>query len=56
MAKHYGVDVILHTDHSARKLLPWINGLLEAGEKHYAETGRPLYTSHMIDLRRRANH
>jgi len=50
MAKHYGVDVILHTDHSARKLLPWINGLLEAGEKHYAETGRPLYTSHMIDL------
>ena len=50
MAKHYGVDVILHTDHSARKLLPWIDGLLDAGEQHYKETGRPLYTSHMIDL------
>lgn len=50
MAGLYGVDVILHTDHSARKLLPWIDGLLEAGEKHFAETGRPLYTSHMIDL------
>jgi fructose-bisphosphate aldolase class II len=50
MAKHYGVDVILHTDHSARKLLPWIDGLLYAGEQHYKETGRPLYTSHMIDL------
>ncbi|MEZ4722445.1 MAG: class II fructose-bisphosphate aldolase [Flavobacteriales bacterium] len=50
MAELYGVDVILHTDHSARKLLPWIDGLLAAGEKHYAETGRPLYTSHMIDL------
>lgn len=50
MAKHYGVDVILHTDHSARKLLPWIDGLLEAGEVHFKETGRPLYTSHMIDL------
>lgn len=50
MAEHYGVDVILHTDHSARKLLPWIDGLLEAGEAHYEATGRPLYTSHMIDL------
>jgi len=50
MAELYGVDVILHTDHSARKLLPWIDRLLEAGEQHYKETGRPLYTSHMIDL------
>lgn len=50
MAKLYGVDVILHTDHAARKLLPWIDGLLEAGEAHFKETGRPLYTSHMIDL------
>lgn len=50
MAKLYGVDVILHTDHSARKLLPWIDGLLDAGEAHFKETGRPLYTSHMIDL------
>ncbi|MEQ9187941.1 MAG: class II fructose-bisphosphate aldolase [Cryomorphaceae bacterium] len=50
MAELYGVDVILHTDHAARKLLPWIDGLIEAGEQHYKETGRPLYTSHMIDL------
>jgi fructose-bisphosphate aldolase, class II len=50
LAKLYDIDVILHTDHSARKLLPWIDGLLEAGEQHFAETGRPLYTSHMIDL------
>jgi len=50
MAELYGVDVILHTDHAARKLLPWIDGLLDAGEKHYKETGRPLFTSHMIDL------
>lgn len=50
LAELYGVDVILHTDHSARKLLPWIDGLLDAGEKYFAETGRPLYTSHMIDL------
>ncbi len=50
MAELYGVDVILHTDHSARKLLPWIDALLDAGEQHYKETGRPLFTSHMIDL------
>jgi len=50
MAELYDVDVILHTDHAARKLLPWIDGLVAAGEKHFAETGRPLYTSHMIDL------
>jgi fructose-bisphosphate aldolase class II len=50
MAKLYGVDVILHTDHAARKLLPWIDGLLEVGEAHFKETGRPLFTSHMIDL------
>jgi len=49
MAELYGVDVILHTDHSARKLLPWIDRLREAGEQHYKENGRPLYTSHMID-------
>lgn len=46
----YGIDVILHTDHSARKLLPWVDGLLDAGEKHYNAYGRPLYTSHMLDL------
>lgn len=50
IASLYGVDVILHTDHAARKLLPWIDGLLEAGEAHYKQTGRPLFTSHMIDL------
>ena len=50
LAEAYGVTVILHTDHCAKKLLPWIDGLLDASEKHYAETGKPLYSSHMIDL------
>ena len=50
MAETYGVPVILHTDHCAKKLLPWLDGLLDAGEKHFAETGKPLYSSHMIDL------
>lgn len=50
MAQMYGVPVILHTDHAAKKLLPWIDGLLEAGEKHFAETGKPLFSSHMLDL------
>ena len=50
MAEAYGVPVILHTDHCAKKLLPWIDGLLDAGEKFYKETGKPLFSSHMIDL------
>ena len=50
MAKIYNASVILHTDHCARKLLPWIDGLLAAGEKHYNTYGIPLYSSHMIDL------
>ena len=50
MAKVYGVPVILHTDHCAKKLLPWIDGLLEASEAKFAATGDPLYSSHMIDL------
>jgi len=50
MAKAYGVPVILHTDHAARKLLPWIDGLIEAGQAHYEKTKRPLFTSHMLDL------
>ena len=50
MAKVYNASVILHTDHCARKLLPWIDGLLAAGEKHYNIHGIPLYSSHMIDL------
>lgn len=50
MAEAYGVSVILHTDHAARKLLPWIDGLLDANEKHFEQTGKPLYSSHMLDL------
>ena len=50
LAVAYGVPVILHTDHCAKKLLPWIDGLLDASEKHFEETGKPLYSSHMIDL------
>lgn len=50
MAKHYGVSVILHTDHCAKKLLPWIDGLLDAGEQYYEQYNRPLYSSHMLDL------
>jgi len=50
MAEAYGVPVVLHTDHAARKLLPWIDGLLEASAAHFKETGRPLYSSHMLDL------
>lgn len=50
VAKAYGVPVILHTDHCARKLLPWVDGLLEAGRVHFEQTGRPLYSSHMLDL------
>ncbi|ACY85789.1 class II fructose-bisphosphate aldolase [Edwardsiella piscicida] len=50
MAEYYGVPVILHTDHCAKKLLPWLDGLLDAGEKHFAATGKPLFSSHMIDL------
>lgn len=50
MAGLYGVPVILHTDHCAKKLLPWIDGLLDASEKHFDQTGKPLYSSHMLDL------
>lgn len=50
LAEAYGVTVILHTDHAAKKLLPWIDGLLEASEKHFSETGKSLFSSHMIDL------
>lgn len=50
MAEYYGVAVILHTDHAARKLLPWIDGLLEAGEEFYEVHGKPLFSSHMLDL------
>ena len=50
MAEAYDVPVILHTDHCAKKLLPWIDGLLDASEQYFKETGKPLYSSHMIDL------
>ena len=50
LAEAYGATVILHTDHAAKKILPWIDGLLDASEKHFAATGKPLYSSHMIDL------
>lgn len=50
VAESYGVPVILHTDHCAKKLLPWIDGLLDEGEKFYAATGKPLFSSHMLDL------
>ena len=50
MAEAYGASVILHTDHCAKKLLPWIDGLLDAGEEHFRLTGKPLFSSHMIDL------
>jgi fructose-bisphosphate aldolase class II len=50
MAKAYGVPVVLHTDHAARKLLPWIDGLLEASKEYYKQHNRPLFTSHMLDL------
>ncbi|RZJ69851.1 class II fructose-bisphosphate aldolase [Flavobacterium sp.] len=50
LAEAYGATVILHTDHCAKKLLPWIDGLLDASEKHFAETGKPLFSSHMLDL------
>ena len=50
MAKAYGVPVILHTDHCAKKLLPWIDGLMDANEKCFKENGHSLFSSHMIDL------
>ncbi|ADV33655.1 fructose-bisphosphate aldolase, class II [Candidatus Blochmanniella vafra str. BVAF] len=47
---HYGIPVILHTDHCPKKFLPWIDALLDFSEKHFASTGNPLFSSHMIDL------
>lgn len=50
LAKAYGTVVILHTDHCAKNLLPWVDGLLDAGEAHFKKYGTPLYSSHMLDL------
>lgn len=50
LAEAYGVAVILHTDHAAKKLLPWVEGLISKGEEYYNKHGRPLFSSHMLDL------
>ncbi|HNW67586.1 MAG TPA: class II fructose-bisphosphate aldolase [Bacteroidales bacterium] len=50
VAELYGIPVIIHTDHAAKKLLPWIDGLLDAGEEFYRTHGKPLFSSHMLDL------
>lgn len=50
VAKHYGVPVVLHTDHAAHKWLPWVSGMIDAGEQFYKEKGQPLFSSHMLDL------
>lgn len=50
MAKHYNVPVILHSDHCAKKLLPWFDGMLEADEEYFKANGEPLFSSHMLDL------
>ena len=50
LAEHYGICVVLHTDHANKKLIPWVEKLLDHGEAFYKETGKPLYTSHMLDL------
>ncbi len=50
LAEMYGIPVILHTDHCAKKLLPWVEGLLDAGEKYFEMHGKPLFSSHMLDL------
>ena len=50
LAEMYGATIVLHTDHAAKKLLPWIDGLLDAGEAFYKANGKPLFSSHMLDL------
>lgn len=50
VAKYYGVPVVLHTDHAAKKWLPWISALIDAGEEYQKEKGQPLFSSHMLDL------
>src|SRR5687768_10310520 len=50
VAKYYGVPVVLHTDHASKKWIPWVNGLIDAGEEFNKEKGRPLFSSHMLDL------
>ena len=50
MTEHYGVPVILHSDHCAKKILPWFDGMLGADQKYFAEHGKPLWSSYMLDL------
>ncbi len=50
LAEHYGICAVLHTDHANRKLVPWVDSLIDHSEAHFKATGRPLYTSHMLDL------
>ena len=50
VAKYYGVPVVLHTDHAAKKWLPWVSGLIDAGEQYFKEKNQPLFSSHMLDL------
>ncbi len=50
LAEHYGICVVMHTDHANRSLIPWIEALLDEGEKYYEQHGKPLYSSHMLDL------
>ena len=56
IAKEYGVPVILHSDHCAKKLLPWFDGMLKADEDHFAKFGEPLFSSHMLDLSEEPKH
>jgi fructose-bisphosphate aldolase class II len=50
LAEHYGVCVVLHTDHANKKLIPWVNAMMDHGEAYFKETGKPFFTSHMLDL------
>ena len=50
MAPYYGIPVVLHSDHCAKKLLPWFDAMLEADEQYFAQYGEPLFSSHMLDL------
>jgi fructose-bisphosphate aldolase class II len=50
MAPYYGIPVVLHSDHCAKKLLPWFDGMLAADEAYFEQYGEPLYSSHMLDV------
>jgi fructose-bisphosphate aldolase, class II len=56
LAEQYGAHVLVHTDHCAKKLLPWVDGLLDAGEAHFKKYGKPLFSSHMLDLSEESLH